>query len=416
MNFYNKKILGVFLFVCLFGLFFISVSAHEKENQELKQLRAFKAAYPNSSIKYRGVVAMDVDFDGREDLFCDFGSQGLWACYAGTWIKINALDPEWIIGFKVNDLTFPWIEIKVLLADFGSSGLWHWSYQGSQTGYWKKCSSADADFAFAGDFEGDGGDELFVDFGSQGLWIFDLEIATQWNKVNMLSPESGSLKSNLGLPELEDGVFDFGSVGLWALILAKGWVKLNSLNPEDDNISADVDGVGGEELIIDFGSGIGTWLYDRDSWYKLNNNSPLDIRAAQFAAGGIKEELLCSFGEISGLWKWNYNLYPGIWTLINSVTPETDNGFCEPFDPDLDGWDEVAVDFGSLGLWLWEDYDGTWTKLNSNNPEFMVRADYWGDGVNQALVVDFGPGTGLWIYDGIYGKWYKLSSSSPDPN
>jgi hypothetical protein len=146
----------------------------------------------------------------------------------------------------------------------------------------------------------------------------------------------------------------------------------------------------------------------------LNDSAPLEIRKVNFPSDA-DYEILCTFGGASGLWYWNYTgSYPGVWIQLTSNTPDWDGGFCESYDPDNDSWEEVAVDFGSFGLWQYEHTGGSWLKLNSNNPQFMVRADYYGDGNDTSLIIDFGPGVGLWLYNGLSPSWIKLSSFSPD--
>ena len=43
----------------------------------------------------------------------------------------------------------------------------------------------------------------------------------------------------------------------------------------------------------------------------------------------------------------------------------------------------------------------------------MVSGNFWTDGSDTTLVVDFGP-YGLWLYDGAYDYWWTLSGYSPD--
>jgi hypothetical protein len=359
-----------------------------------------------SSSKYRGVVALKADGSGGDEVFCDFGSLGLWVYHDGTWASINTYNPDWICSFQYGG-------IEYLMADFGGLGLWYWYYNGSWRGAWVKVSNADADFGFAVEDDGDGSDEVYIDFGGLGLWRYDMGASSPWVKLNSVSPTTDSLRSDLWSDGHEEGVFDFDSLGLWCVWGSPPvWMKINNLSPGDANVSANVTGGSTRELIMDFES-LGLWLYDGSSWHKLNSSDLLAVIPAYFPS--VSEyELVCTFSGVGGLWMWDHSGYPGIWTKVNSSNPEWNGGFCEPYDPDNDGWEEIAVDFGSLGLWQYEYTGGSWLKLNSSNPQFMVRADYFGVGNDTCLIVDFGPGVGLWLYDGLLSLWYKLSSNSPD--
>jgi hypothetical protein len=409
MSFKGKKLLFLLLFVFIFCMFSVPVSAQEIETEETLKLKKFKAAYPTTSLHYRGVVAIDANGGCADELYCDFGSNGLWIYY-GTWLKLNATNPDWIIGFEHGG-------VEYLLCDFGSAGLWYWYWNGSWSGQFVKISSANPGWGFATDDDVDGDDEVYLTFGADGLWRYDKGAATILTKMNAANPNSNSLRSDLWTAGHEEGALGYGTNGLWTVWDYLGnpyWSKINATSPGDDNVSAEC-GIGdaAEELIIDFSS-IGLWLYDGSSWHILNSSPPLDVIAA-YLPGLADHELLCSFSGTAGLWMWNYTgSYPGSWFLLSGNTPDWDGGFCEPFDPKDDGWEEVAVDFGSNGLWLYDHAAAiNWTKLNSSNPQFMIRCDYYCQGNDTGLAVDFGSG-GLWLYNGKTSAWTKLTTFSPD--
>jgi hypothetical protein len=367
----------------------------------------FSIISPSSN--YRGVVAIDANSGCADELFCDFGSNGLWVYY-GTWLKLNAGNPDWIVGFEHGG-------VEYLLCDFGSAGLWYWYYNGSWSGQFVKITSANPDLGIVVDDDGDGNDEVHLTFGANGLWRYDMGNATILTKLHTTCPSMGdSLRSDILNAGIEEGALDYGASGLWTVWDDSGpsWLKLNASSPNDDNVSAEC-GIGdaAEELICDFG-GTGLWLYDSSSWHKLNNSEADDIVAAALPSSA-DYELLCTFNGSSGLWLWDWGgVYPGTWSLISSLTPDSGGGYCEPFDPNDDGWEEVAVDFAANGLWLYNHAAATkWTKINTDNPEFMLGCDYYCEGNDTALVVDFGS-AGLWLYNGKTGAWTKLSSFSPD--
>jgi hypothetical protein len=357
------------------------------------------------------VVALDANGSGTDEIYCDFGSSGLWVFQAGAWTKLSASDPDWIIGLEHGGTDY-------LLCDFGSAGLWYWHYNGAWPGDFVKISSANPEFGFTTDDDADGNDEVHFDFDTDGIWRYDMAGATTWMKLNSSSPETTSLRSDLWTAAHDEGAFGFGGVGFWTVLITGGtpsWSKINATNPGDDNVSAEC-GIGdaAEELICDFGAS-GLWLYDGSSWNKISSNEPHDIVAAVLPSDA-GHEIFCAFNGTAGLWQWDWTgSYPGTWTLISGDTPDWDSGFCEPFDPNEDGWEELAIDYASNGLWIYDSAAVTkLVKINDNDPEFMVRMDYFGDGYDNVLIVDFGSGVGLWFYDGRIDTWTRLTTSSPD--
>ena len=408
----KRKTLLFFLF---FGLTFLLVSKltfnQTVETEETLKMKEFVASYPNTTAKYRGVVAMDANLGCADEIYCDFGSNGLWV-YIPGWIQLSALNPDFIISFTHGGTPY-------LLADFGSAGLWYWHWNGGWTpSSWVKISAGNAISAFATDDDADGDQELHVNFSGQGLWRYDMAGSPPWIKINSLNSSSNSLRMDAFTPGYEEGAHSFGSAGLWSYWwnFGNAWFKINANSIHDDNASAEF-GIGdaAEELIIDFSLGVGLWLYDGSSWHILTSADPFDVKAVKFV-GNADYELLACFSS-AGLWWWNYSGYPGAWTKINAMRPDYDGGFCEPFDPngysEASGDEEVAVDFASTGLWLYDYTYNSWTKLSSNNPQFMVRCDPYYDGFDSALAVDFGT-NGLWLYDGVSGSWTKINSLSPD--
>jgi hypothetical protein len=411
MNFKNQKVLGVLYFVVLFFLFSTFVATEGKKNRELEKLKAIKDAHPNTAKDYRGVVALDANGGGSDELYCDFGSDGLWVYEkypAGGWIKLNAANPEWIIGFEEGGAEY-------LLCDFGAAGLWYWQYGASLPGSFVKVSSADPDGnAFVSDCDDDGDDEIFLTFGANGLWVYDKGAATILTKLHATSPDMyDSLRMDCWAVGYEEGALDFDTQGMWSHYGPGIWKKLNASSSYDDNSSANVEGTAAdEELIIDF-AGNGLWLYDGGTWHMLSANEAFDMVPVLF--GTTDYELLVQFDPAvsTGLWMWNYSGYPGTWTLLSSTETDWDDGFCEPFDPDEDGRDEAAVDFAANGLWVYDHDGASWTKINTGDASFMVAAEIEKSNYKTDLIVDFGA-SGLWHYRGDTSTWTQLTTASPD--
>ncbi len=127
----------------------------------------------------------------------------------------------------------------------------------------------------------------------------------------------------------------------------------------------------------------------------LNSANPESLISANTNGDG-DDEIAADFGPL-GLWLWN----DGSWFLLTSSNCEN----VIAADTNADGDDEIVADFGPLGLWLWND--GAWYWLTSLNCENVIAADTNGDG-DDDLAVDFGS-LGLWLwYD---GGWIWLTSS-----
>ena len=117
-----------------------------------------------------------------------------------------------------------------------------------------------------GDMDGNGNDEVIVDFGPGiGLWV-RMNNST-WVQLHTLSPElitCGDMDGN----GQEDVIVDFGpGIGLVVRMNNSTWVQLHTLSPELITCG-DMDGNGQEDVIVDFGPGIGLWV-------RMNNTRPM---------------------------------------------------------------------------------------------------------------------------------------------
>ena len=82
----------------------------------------------------------------------------------------------------------------------------------------------------AGDMDGNGKDELIVDFGAPyGLYIFANN--TSWALLHPLSTEA-LIVGDLDGGGRADVVIDFGAPGLWVFKNNTTWQLLHSLSPE----------------------------------------------------------------------------------------------------------------------------------------------------------------------------------------
>lgn len=377
------------------------------------------AGWDGGIAKYRGVIAADIgDGDSNHELICDFGSLGIWVYDTNlAWFQVSPDDPEWIIGVQFG------AEDYKVLGDFGSLGLWYFNCD-SYGGSWHILSPDNAEYAISVDDDNDGHDEIHADFGSKGMWRYDHDTTT-WSFLTGDNPLFG-VHSDFWTVGAEETCWSFWP-GLWSCSWMAGgypnWTLMSSDYIGDDNAAANFgSGSSEEEVAFNF-CDKGIWVYQNvggsASWNWITSDDPDDLRTVHFV-GDSGYELVAAFNYVSGLWLWDYTVsWPGAWTLLSPDNPTYDEAFCEPFDPDgvseISGDEELAVDFGSLGLWLYDSTTTSWTQLTSDSPRFMVRADLKGNGVDDCLVCDFGS-QGLWYYDGFSKTWHILSTESPDPN
>jgi len=270
-----------------------------------------------------------------------------------------------------------------LAVDFGSNGLWHYNISS-----WTNLASWNPE----GMLEWEGG--LAVVFPGYGLWNYD---GTTWTSLAGWEAEDGV--------EWDNGVaVDFGTYGLWNYD-GSDWTSLAGWDPDGNIVKW------GTELAVDFGT-YGLWNYDGTTWTQLAGWNPEDM--VEWGS-----DLVVDFGS-HGLWSYDGTT----WTNLAGWNPdgmvEWTGGLAVDFDTyglwnydgttwnqlaawnpedDMVSWtDGIAVDFGPNGLW---SYDGSsWTSLATWNPEKM---EAWANG----LAVDFGASYGLWNYDG--SSWTNLA-------
>ncbi len=237
-----------------------------------------------------------------------------------------------------------------------------------------------------------GGDHLYADFGSNGLYSYN---GSDWTKINDSSPSSmAASDSNL--------FANYGSWGLWKWD-GTSWTQI------DINSPGGIVGVG-SNLYANYGKW-GLWKWDGTSWTQVDRNSP-----GQMAAGGTK--LYANHGSW-GVWKWDGSS----WTQIDTNSPDLMAASDTKFYANYGAWgvwqydgttwtqinsgkadaliasgEDLYASFGSWGLWKW---DGTqWTQVNTAPPDNMA--------ISGGRVYSNYGGWGVWQYDGI--SWTQLSS------
>jgi hypothetical protein len=312
-----------------------------------------------------------------------------------------------------------------VVVDFGAAGAWMYN-----DGSWTQLTANDPESLMAADVDGDGIDEILADLGSLGLWLWN---AGAWNQLSPANVESLAA-GDVDADGAEEIVGDFGTLGLW-LRNAGVWTQISGANAEYVT-TVNLAGSGGDEIVGDFGS-MGLWLWSSGTWGQVSGVNADYVATGKVNAGGY---LVIDFGP-AGLWLGSLGGWlelsgvnadymitantdgdtvdeivgdfgaTGLWLLDSGVWTELSGvnaEFMIRADVSGDGKDEIAVDFGSIGLWLWNA--GSWSQLSGVNPEYMLAADVDGDGKDE-IMVDFGS-LGLWLWN--EGSWSKISANNPD--
>ena len=290
--------------------------------------------------------------------------------------------PLWLERHAVGD--FDGDGADEMAVDLGSTGAW--LYNG---GSWSQLTASNPESLVAADVDGDSVDELLADLAGGGLWLWNAGAWNQLSGVNVDSLAAGDVDAD-GADEV---AADFGAAGLW-LSNGGAWTQLSGVNVEQV-ITANVNGLGGYEIIGDFGA-TGLWLWSGGSWSQLSGVNADHLTFGDWTGGAY---LVGDFGA-TGLWLWQ----GGSWMQLSGVNAS----YVMTADLNGNGEDELVGAFGLTGLW---SYDGlSWTQLSGLAAEYMIKADTDGDG-DYAVVGDFGA-TGMWLVDG--GAWTQISGVNPD--
>ncbi len=270
--------------------------------------------------------------------------------------------------------------------DFGASGAWIYD-----SGTWTQLSAVNPESLITANVDGNNRDEIVADFGSLGLWLWNGGVWTQPSGVNAENVAAGDVDDD----GREEMVGDFGALGLW-LWNAGIWTRLSGVNA-DYVMTANLDGTGGDEIIGDFGS-TGLWLWNAGVWTQLSGVNADYVTAGKIA---LMKYLVGDFGPTS-VWSWQ----AGGWTQLSAVNADymiTANTDADPYE------DEIVGDFGATGFWSWDmySYPTNWTQLSDANADFMIRADVDGDGRDE-IATGFGS-SGLWLWGNA--AWSQLSGA-----
>jgi hypothetical protein len=189
-----------------------------------------------SGMEIDGDDAASAPFTGGpgDDLIIDFAAKGLWLCrnsdHAWQQITDRGADRIGQVQFGPGG--------RRLLVDFnGDEGLFYWTYGGSP-GKLTRLSPEDPDAGFCETFDRDGpnekgdGQELAVDFGKSGLWLYEYSTNT-WALINTKNPVFMVRGDYWGKGFDSTLAVSFGTDGLW-LYEGKsgGWYQISSNAPD----------------------------------------------------------------------------------------------------------------------------------------------------------------------------------------
>ena len=181
----------------------------------------------------RHLTAADLDGDGRDDLVVDFGPQ------YGIWVRMNHRDWVALHGASAESITAADMDgngMADLVIDFGTGhGIWtrmnnaEWvGLHGTSTSR-AELGGATYPHIVAADMDGNGQDDVVVDFGPQyGIWV-RMNNAT-WEGLHGTSARTMTA-ADLDGNGKADVVIDFGTAngGIWARMNGANWSQLNGI-------------------------------------------------------------------------------------------------------------------------------------------------------------------------------------------
>ena len=171
-----------------------------------------------------------------EDLVMDFAELGLWLLKAGTdsyWLQISSDDVNRLKAANLNS-TYPGL---VILDNF-KPGIYYWHYYDAFPGQEVQISATTPDpFGFCEPFDSNqeyplNDDELAVDFGDKGLWVYDAN-GESWTQLSSENPVFMVAGDYWGDGTNTALAVSFGAGGLW---LYDGrfhrWTQISSAAPD----------------------------------------------------------------------------------------------------------------------------------------------------------------------------------------
>lgn len=288
-----------------------------------------------------------------------------------------------------------------LLVNFGAgagvSGVWQHRYGST----WTQLHPIAPETISVGDLDGNGVDDLVIDFGSpHGLWAFRNK--STWVPLHAVSPTRvtvGDLDGN-GQDEV---IAHFANSAIWVLYNSTTWAPLHLVAPSL-LVAANIDGTAGDDLVVDF-PGHGVWAFmNNASWTRLHPLNATLIAAGRLDAATGPDDLIMGFAGF-GIYQYSNH---ATWSFVHAVIP------ARVVIGDLDGGgrDDLIGDFGAPhGIWAFVN-GSAWSQLHTAVSRSLAIGDLNGNG-RADLAVDFGPALGgLWVRTDN-GAWQPVHPVSP---
>ncbi|HPS19459.1 MAG TPA: hypothetical protein PKY78_00515, partial [Candidatus Omnitrophota bacterium] len=247
-----------------------------------------------------------------------------------------------------------------------------------------------------GDINGDGKDDLVIDFGSAGLYKFINNTFIQIGTNTISSMVVGDLDNN----GKDDVILNYASKGIYKYANNGTMTKISNTSAENLAV-ADLDGNGQSDILIDYGTA-GFYKYMNNStMVKIGATSPDTIDVGDLDNNG-QSDLIINYGS-AGLFKYVNN---STMTKIGSACPVT----IKIGDLDGNGCDDVILDYGSsVGLYKYMN-NSSMIKIGSSSATSLLVGDIDGNGQDD-LIVNYGT-TGLFKYMNN-STMVKIGSASP---
>jgi hypothetical protein len=305
-------------------------------------------------------ISVSAKTPGTRELILDFGvgdGGGIWSYRWGwAWTQLHTNSPE---GMVTGDLDGNGQDDLIL--DYGNSGVWAWLNNSA----WSPIvpSSLDPSHLVTGDLDGNGRDEIVFDFPGAGTWIlYDNATWRQIHAQNSVRFEIGNIDGSAG----DDLIVEFAGQGIWSFRNNSTWAQIHHTNALAIGVG-DIDGSGRDDVIIAFQSGGGTWSYLNDTSWAFIHGTAVTLIAAGDMDGSGRHELALSFPG-SGIWILTNG---STWSQLHPINPDS----ILFVDVDGSGRSDVVVDFG-VGNGIWTFMNNTaWVEVHPLSPEIMTSAD-----------------------------------------
>ena len=225
-----------------------------------------------------------------------------------------------------------------------------------------------------------GAADVVVDFGAPGLWMLSSDgSASQIHSLSPVATATGDFDGN----GRDDLVVNFGpGIGVWVWMNHATWVFIHSVSPPQ-MVIGDLDDNGRDELIAVF-AGAGIWRWSDGNWFQVHGVTPnrLAVGRIDTVAG---DDLIVDFPSV------------GIWILANNSTWSQLHPLnsVDIVTADLNGnfRDEIVVSFAGQGVWVYRQT--TWTQLHTLIPA-RIAVGHLDTSTREDLVIDFGAGHGVY--------------------